>query len=92
MVNDVLLSANKAFSELKFSEALALYEKCFPSNVKELAGILRDKPILKHVYRNYLYSLGCEESVDKIERLMYEYKAADPQDKIVTATKELRLP
>ncbi|NDW16241.1 glycosyltransferase [Alteromonas genovensis] len=89
MVNDVLLSANKAFSEQNFSKALALYEKCFPSNVKELAGILRDKPILKHVYRNYLYSLGCEESVDKIERLMYEYKAADPQDKIVTATKEL---
>ena len=89
MVNEALLSANKAFSELKFSEALALYEKCFPSNVKELAGILRGKPILKHVYRNYLYSLGYEENVDKIERLMYEYKAADPQDKIVTATKEL---
>jgi glycosyltransferase involved in cell wall biosynthesis len=89
VVNEALLSANKAFSELKFSEALALYEKCFPSNVKELAGILRGKPILKHVYRNYLYSLGYEENVDKIERLMYEYKAADPQDKIVTATKEL---
>ena len=89
MVNEALLSANKAFSEQNFSEALALYEKCFPSNVKDLADILRDRPILKHVYRNYLYSLGCEESVDKIERLIYEYKAADPQDKIITATKEL---
>ena len=89
MVNDVLLSANKAFSEQNFSDARAIYEQCFPSNVKELANILVDKPIFKHVYRNYLYSLAFEGDIDNIERLMYEYKAADPHDTIVTSTKGL---
>ena len=89
MVNDVLLSANKAFSEQNFSDARALYEQCFPSNVKELAKILVDRPVLKHVYRNYLYSLAFEGDIDNIERLMYEYKAADPHDTIVTSTKGL---
>ena len=89
MVNDVLLSANKAFSEQNFIDARALYEQCFPSNVKELANILVDKPVLKHVYRNYLYSLAFEGDIDNIERLMYEYKAADPHDTIVTSTKGL---
>lgn len=85
----MLLSANKAFSEQNFSGARVIYEKCFPSNVKELAGILKNKPVLKHVYRNYLYSLAFEGNVDKIERLMYEYKAADPKDTIITNTKAL---
>ena len=89
VVNDVLLSANKAFSEQKYSEARAAYEKCFPLNVKELASVLNDKPVLKHVYRNYLYSLAFEGSVDHVERLMYEYKAADPKDTVVTRTKGL---
>ena len=89
MVNDVLLSANKEFSEQNFSDARAIYEQCFPSNVKELANILVDKPVLKHVYRNYLYSLAFEGDMDNIERLMYEYKAADPHDTIVTSTKGL---
>ena len=89
MVNDVLLSANKAFSEQNFSDARAIYEQCFPSNVKELANILVDRPVLKHVYRNYLYSLAFEGDIDNIERLMYEYKAADPHDTIVTSTKGL---
>lgn len=89
MPNDALLSANKAFSEQNFSDALALYEKCFPSNIKELADILRDKPVLKHVYRNYLYSLASAGNIEKIERLMHEYKAADPTDTIVTQTKGL---
>lgn len=89
MVNDVLLSANKAFLGQNFSDARAIYEQCFPSNVKELANTLMGKPILKHVFRNYLYSLAFEGDIDKIERLMYEYKAADPHDTIVTSTKGL---
>jgi len=89
VVNDVLLSANKAFSEQNFIDARATYEQCFPSNVKELANILVDKPVLKHVYRNYLYSLAFGGDIDKTERLMYEYKAADPHDTIITTTKGL---
>lgn len=92
MVNDVLLSANKAFSEQNFSDARAIYEQCFPSSVKELANTLMGKPILKHVFRNYLYSLAFEGDIDKIERLMYEYKAADPHDTIITSTKGLSAP
>ena len=71
MVNDVLLSANKVFSEQNFSDARTKYEECFSSNVKELAKTLIGKPVLKHVYRNYLYSLAFDGSADKIERLMY---------------------
>lgn len=91
MVNDLLLSANKAFSEQNFSDARAIYEQCFPLDVKDLANTLMDRPVLKHVYRNYLYSLASEEEVNIIERFMYEYKASDPRDTIVTSTKGLGL-
>ena len=89
MVNDVLLSANKAFSEQNYNDARAMYEKYFPSDVKKLVDLLKERPVLKHVYRNYLHSLALVGSVDKIERLMYEYKAAEPLDTIVTTTKGL---
>ena len=90
MLSEKLDSANELFSIGKYIEANLVFEKIYTNDLSQISLLFEKQPALKYIYKNYLYSLLQAGEFKAVGKLLYEYRALNPDDSFFSNIDEYR--